>query len=56
MVYIQNFELGVPEEIIVIGTLLLSNVLNIDYCSVSYFGACEKEFIPNVFLSYNFTT
>ena len=61
MVYTQNFELGVLVlyciEIIVKNiSLLPSNVLNVDYCCVSYFGVCEKELIPNVLLSYKFST
>ena len=62
MVYTQNFELGVLVlycvEIIVknITSNFPSNVLNVNYCCVSYFGVREKELIPNVLLSYKFLT
>ena len=41
MVYTQNFELGVPvtgRQKVSLRTLFPSNVLNVDYCCVSYFG------------------
>ena len=50
MVYAQNFELAVP-----VRAVPTSNILNVDYCCVSYFGVCEKELIPNV-VSYKSST
>ena len=46
MVYTQNFELGV----------LVLYCIEIIVKNVSYFGVCEKELIPNVLLSYKFST
>ena len=44
MVYIQNFELGIPVEI-TLRALLPSNFLKVDYCCVSYLSLIKISFL-----------